>query len=172
MKKHIIKSTVFTVTCMLVFSAGSAFAGTATNPMTVQATVTANCTINTAGLNFGNYDPVVVNATTALQATAQINVVCTNGSAANITLDQGLNPAAGSSAAAPLRQMISGATPLSYSLFQDAADTTTWGNTAATGENLTGSGVSQAFTVFGVVPAGQNVPAGAYTDTVTMTISF
>jgi spore coat protein U-like protein len=167
-----IQAKVFTLACLLVVAAGSAFAGTATSNMSVTATVTANCTITANALNFGAYDPIVANAAAPLNGNTTINVVCTNGSPATVTMDQGLTPAGGSTAAAPLRQMASGGNFLGYFLYQDNANTIVWGNTPGTGEAYTGTGVSTSVNVFGQVPAGQNVPAGSYGDTVVATITF
>jgi spore coat protein U-like protein len=166
------KSKVFTLACLLVLATGSAFAGTATSNMSVTATVTANCTITANALNFGTYDPIVVNAAVPLNGNTTINVTCTNGSPATITLGQGLTPAGGSTAAAPLRQMSNFGLRLAYALFQDNANTIVWGDTAGTGVASNGTGVSVAVNVYGQVAAGQNVPAGAYGDTVVATITF
>lgn len=166
------KSTVLAIACMLIAGASSAFAGTATSNMGVSAIVSANCTISAGALAFGAYDPVVANAATPLPGTATLTVTCTNGAPSTLTLDQGLNPAGGSTNAAPLRQMASGGNFLSYSLFQDNALTVPWGNTAGTGAPYTGTGASGSVTVYGQVAAGQNVPAGTYNDTVVATITF
>jgi spore coat protein U-like protein len=167
------KLNVIVLACILVLAAGSAFAqGTATSNMSVTATVSSNCTIAANALAFGVYDPIVANAAAPLNGSTTINVTCTNGSPTNVTLDQGLNPAGGSTNAAPLRQMASGGNFLSYFLYQDAGFTTVWGNTAGTGVNSTGTGVSVAINLFGQIPAGQNVPAGSYADTVVATITF
>lgn len=166
------KSNLLALACMVILAASSAFAGTATSNLNVSATVTANCLITANALAFGAYDPIVANATTPLNVATTINVTCTNNSAATVTLDQGLTPAAGSTAAAPLRQMAGGGTVLPYSIFQDAAHTIVWGNTAATGVADTGSGVQQTINVFGQIPAAQNVPAASYADTVVATITF
>jgi spore coat protein U-like protein len=173
LKKNMMKLSMLTLACILVLTTGSAFAGTATSSMSVSATVSGNCTIDaSSGLAFGAYDPVVTNATTALNGTATISVTCTNGSPATLTLDQGLNPAGGSTNAAPLRQMASGGNIIGYGLFQDVANTIVWGNTAGTGVAYTGTGVAGSLTVYGQIPAGQNVPAGTYTDTVVATVTF
>jgi spore coat protein U-like protein len=71
--------------------------------------------------------------------------------------------------------MTSGANLLNYNIYTTAARTTVWGNgtggTAAIGG--TGSGVAQAVTVYGRVGSGQtSVPAGAYADTVAVTITY
>ncbi len=166
------KSIILAIASMLVLTATSAFSGTATSNMSVSATVSANCTITAGALAFGAYDPIVANASTPLPGTATLTVACTSGSPATVTLDQGLNPAGGSTNAAPLRQMATGGNFLSYSLFQDNAYSVPWGNTAGTGAAYTGTGASGSITVYGQVAAGQNVPAGTYQDTVVATITF
>ena len=89
-----------------------------------------------------------------------------------MTLGQGANPDGASSDAVPVRQMTDGTNFLTYFLFQETGRTTVWGNTALTGVAHTGTGTLTAITVFGRLGAGQNVPAGSYTDTVVATITF
>lgn len=148
-------------------------AGTATSSLAVTASVSPNCTITTSAVAFGAYDPIVTNATTALDGTGTVSVTCTNESAVAITLDQGANAANGSTDAVPLRQMKdTGADVLAYFLYSDTNRTVVWGNTAPTGVNDTGNGVLQTLTVYGAVTAGQNVPATSYSDTVIATVTF
>ena len=150
-----------------------ATAGTATSNLSVTATVSANCTISTAPVAFGAYDPVVANAATPLNGTGSVSVTCTTGASANITLGQGANPAGGSTNAAPLRQMKDAGTDLlAYGLYQDTGHATVWGNTAGTGVAETGTGAAINVTVYGQIPAGQNVPAASYSDTVVATVTF
>ncbi len=155
--------------------ASPARAGTATSNMAVSMTVAANCTISAGALSFGGYDPITANASTNLNGTAGLSVSCTGGAAGVITLGQGSNGATSSSDSAPLRQASNGAgTPsfLSYALYQDTGRTTVWGNTAGTGASYTGTGSQTLVTVYASVAAGQNVPAGSYSDTVVATVTF
>lgn len=149
-------------------------AATGTNNLAVSATVVANCTISTTPLAFGSYDPVVANATTALDGTGAVTVTCTTGSTAAITLGQGASPVPTTSTdAAPLRRLLNGtANFLTYSLFIDSARTLVWGNDATVDVATTGTGAADAHTVYGRVTAGQNQPAGAYADTVVATVTF
>jgi spore coat protein U-like protein len=172
LRKITVKPILLSIACMLILAGTSAFAGTATSNMSVSATVSANCTISAGAMAFGAYDPVVTNASSPLAGTATLTVACTNGAPATLTMDQGLNPAGGSTNASPLRQMASGGNFLSYSLYQDNAMTVPWGNTGGTGAAYTGTGVSGSVTVYGQVGAGQNVSAGTYNDTVVATITF
>ncbi|MHC5595078.1 MAG: Csu type fimbrial protein [Nostoc sp.] len=160
---------------LIASSAAPAMAGTASTPLGVTATVTANCLISTAPVAFGSYDPVFANASSPLTGTGTVTTTCTDGSAATITLGQGTNAFTGSTDALPLRQVTDGATPtahfLSYSLYQDTTGTV-WGNTSGTGVAVTGSGLPQDNTIHGSIGANQNQPAGLYSDSVLATVSF
>jgi spore coat protein U-like protein len=163
------------VTAALVGSSGS-FAATDTDNLLVSASVTATCTISTAPVAFGAYDPTSV---TALDGTGTVTVLCTNGTAGYITLGEGANADAASTPAVPVRQMAGGAAAagrLAYHLYSEATRTDVWGNTPTTGLNHTGDGTSTAITVYGTIPAEQNVIAGsagtAYADTVVATVEF
>ncbi|MDB6106074.1 MAG: Sigma-fimbriae tip adhesin [Gammaproteobacteria bacterium] len=148
-------------------------AATATSNLAVTASVSANCTIITALVAFGAYDPVSANATTALNGTGTVSVTCTNGATTTVTLGEGANAGGGSTAAAPARRLKDGGTDfLTYSLYTDTGRTAVWGDTAGTGLAHTGTGTLTALTVYGAVNAGQNVPAGNYSDTVVATITF
>src|SRR4029453_7004525 len=89
-----------------IVGANSSIAATDTENLVVSASVTATCTISTAPVAFGAYDPT---AATDLDATGSVTVLCTNGTAGYITLGQGANSDTGSTDAAPLRQMAGGA---------------------------------------------------------------
>jgi spore coat protein U-like protein len=158
---------------LLAIAASSTDAATATSNLSVTASVTANCSISTAPVAFGAYDPVTANAATPLSGTGTVNVTCTNGANTTVTLGQGSNADTGSTDAVPARRLSDGATNfLTYSLFQDAGHTTAWGNTGGTGVANTGTGTQTAITVYGTVAAGQNVPSGNYSDTVVATVTF
>lgn len=152
-----------------------ASAGTGTATFTVTATVINSCTITTNNIAFGNYDPAVATATTAQGA---VNTKCTMGDSVSVALNQGLNPAGGSTAAVPARQMSApGPILLPYHIYTASGGTTEWG-TGTVGTNTppaqTSASVNTAlvFTTYGTILAGVNVPAGNYTDTVTATVTF
>lgn len=158
---------------LLVIAAPVTHAATATANLSVTATVVASCTISASSLAFGSYDPVVTNASSTLDATGTLNVSCTNGSNGTVTLGQGAHFAGGSTDTAPLRRMFDGTTGyLSYALYQDSSRTNVWGNTAGTGVVYSGTGTGGTLTIYGRVAAGQDVPVGAYSDSVVATITF
>lgn len=150
-----------------VLSSGLAHAATQTTTFLVTANVSTNCTIAATDLNFGDYSPT---AASPLDGQSTISVLCTNSTAWNIGLNQGIY----SGATVTTRRM-TGPTPysLQYALYSDSARTVNWGNTVGT-DTVSGSGTggTQNETVYGRIPASQNVGAGGYQDTVTATVTF
>ena len=148
--------------------AAPALAQTATSNLTVSATVAKNCSITTTAVAFGSYDPIVANATTPLDGTGSVVVTCTKGSGSRI--DLGL----GSNAAGSVRRMLGGTDTLTYELYTDTTRSTVWGAGAGAGQTIATAPNKnpRTFTVYGRVPAGQDVGAASYADTVVATINF
>ena len=146
-------------------------AGTDADTLAVTATVQNSCAITGGTLAFGVYD---IASGAAVDASPTVRVACTAGAVTTITLDQGANANAGSSDAAPLRRLSDGVTGfLSYTLYSDAGRATVWGNTGGTGKGYTAVNASASDqTIYGRLAANQEVPTGAYTDTVVATIMF
>lgn len=166
------RCSIFIPSLILSSMAVPVVAQTSTDNLSVTATVIDNCTVSSAAVDFGDYDPADTNAAAAKDGTGTVTVTCTSGTAATITLNQGANPDSGSTDAAPLRCLTDGTNCLRYDLYQDSSRTTVWGNSAATDLEVTGTGASDARTVYGRILGGQNVPAGSYSDTVQVTVSF
>ena len=144
-------------------------AATAQANLSVSATVVSQCTISAPNtLAFGNYDPVSANATTDLDASTTFSVACTKG-APSVWI--GLNT--GANASGSTRRMASGAERLAYEIYSDSGRSSVWGNTSGTGVSYTStSKAATNLTVYGRVPAGQDVGAGSYADTVVATVNF
>ncbi|MBN1959617.1 MAG: spore coat protein U domain-containing protein [Deltaproteobacteria bacterium] len=162
------KISLVTIAFLTAISS-SALAATATANLDVSAVVVNNCSITTAALAFGTYDPIVANAAVDLDATGTVTVTCTQGATTTIGLGLGVN------ASGTQRRMNDGGTGyLEYDLYQDAGRTTSWGDAAP--DLLTPapapSSAPRPFTVYGRVSAGQDVPAGSYNDTVVATVNF
>lgn len=163
---------LFWIGCLVLMNALAAFAGTSTNNVSISVTVNANCTISAGPLAFGNYDPAIANASSALNGTASMSVACTSAAPATILLDQGANANTSSTDSAPLRRLNNGSNFLNYNVYQDSSRSTTWGNTSGTGVAYTGTGSTTSLTAFAAVGGGQTVPAGSYSDTVVVTVTF
>lgn len=156
---------------------GTASAGTATTALAVSATVVNNCTITTAPLAFGTYDTV---GGAALNGTGTVTVACTSGATSTIGF------ALGGHASGSVRRMSDVAVVnfLSYEIYQPPSNTpgaacsfpgtTVWGTAGANLLSLSAapSKAGRTYNICGTINAGQDVPAGGYSDTVNATVTF
>ena len=144
-------------------------AQTATASLTVSASVTKNCTITTAPVTFGAYDPVAANATAPLDAIGSVTVACTKGAVAKVGLNGGAN------AQGTTRRMGQGtAEYLTYEIYKDTTHATIWGDTADTALDIPAAPNRnpRTFTAYGRIAAAQDAAVGNYTDTVVATVNF
>lgn len=147
-----------------------AMAGQSTATMPITASVAPVCVVTSGSLNFGPYDPIVVNATTPRDATGLLSLQCVRNTTYWVAISQGQN------GTATERKMkdVAGPTLLTYELYTDAARTTVWNAnnpTNTVGGTATGNGAI-TLTVYGRIPPGQDVVASSYADTVNVTVNF
>ena len=182
MKKYTLTASLLsTFFISSVFGQGLS-GGSATTNISVTARVAQVCSVSTStNLNFASYDPVNVNAITALNSTAQISIACTKGSTGvTVGLGYGVAPSG-------TQRTMTGTTSggiLQYNIFQPPTlvagavctfpGKTAWGNTTSTSIALSNAPDSQvrSYNICGTIPAGQSVAADAYSDTITATINF
>ncbi len=150
------------------FMPTAAMADTASSSLSVSATVTKNCTVSTSPINFGS-----INTTTgaAVGGTGGLSIVCTSGT----DWDASAGVGAGSGASFSERFMGSGGNVLGYNLYTDSGYSSVWGDGTASTVLVsdTGSGVAQSVTIYGRVGSGQtSVPAGSYSDSVSVTVTY
>lgn len=146
-------------------------AATVAGALVLSAVVPAHaaCTISSTPLVFGTYN---VFAVTPLDSTGSVTLHCTaTDKDIVITLDRGGAPTFNP------RRMLNGAEQLDYNLYLDAARTTIWGDgTGGTqifaNHNPQGNNRDIVLPIYGRIPAGQDVRAGTYTNTITVTIQF
>ena len=171
----------------LLLSAAPAPCGTFTTgaaTVSVNTTVSSNCTISATPITFGSYDPIGANSASgiALTAPGTISLTCLKGSSPTIGLGQGNN----FSGTRRLNDASSGDF-LDYELYQPSAATpsaactysgTIWGTSGTYGTTFTPSATWSAsftfsFSVCGSVPLGQDPSVGTgYLDTVVATVNF
>jgi len=179
---HTKRVLYFPLATVLLTLSSISFAGLTSTPIPVTATITQGCLISTtSALAFSAYDPIGTNLSVPLNATGAISVTCTKG-ATGLTIGMDL----GSHVAGAQRQMIGTVSTnlLSYNIFQPPSGvpgtactfpgTTAWTTTGSGLLTLPSppSNVARLFNVCGTIPAGQNVSADAYADTVNATINF
>lgn len=132
------------------------------------------CNVTATGMNFGGYN---IFAATALDSTATVSVTCNvppQNPQAPLAVTVSLST--GNSGTFTQRALRSaGPGNLGYNLYTNASFSTIWGDGSGS------SSVLSAFvhrdmplnaTIYGRVPAGQNVRAGSYSDTITVAIDY
>lgn len=137
-------------------------------PFTVNGSVPNTCTLTpkpVPDLNFGNVAGLI---TANVDRTTSIGLQCTGRTPWQIGLNNGLN------ANGTVRRMRSAAGQfVTYEIYRDAARNQRWGNTLNTDTlSGTGTGLSQSLTAHGRVAPQAAVPAGSYSDTITVTVTY
>ncbi|RLJ63717.1 Csu type fimbrial protein [Sulfurisoma sediminicola] len=138
------------------------------------ASAASSCTMAISPVAFGGYD---VFSATARDSSGTILVTCARAGGPNPTVTIAIGPGmyGGSTSTRKMKQG-SGSDLLSYNLFQDAARTVLWGQIVGTdafrqGLSVPNNGSAQlSVTVYGRIPAGQNVNVGTYSDSVVVSV--
>jgi len=127
----------------------------------VLADVPANCLLETSDLDFGRTGLIGDN----IDADTAFDLTCTAGTDYTISIDGG---GAGDPANRVLR---SGNNTVSYDLYSDHQRTDRWGTDTGSVVDGDGDGTVQTYDVYGRIPP-QPAAAGAYSDTVVVTIAY
>lgn len=122
----------------------------------------ATCTLEAQGVSFGSYD---FQSTQSLDSVGHVSVTCDVDTSYSIAL----SPGAGSYAT---RLMQNGPHQLAYNLYTDVIHSAVWGDGSANSDLINGSGTTADYPVYGSIPAGQNPYVGAYSDIVTVVLTF
>jgi spore coat protein U-like protein len=126
-----------------------------------------------SNIAFGNYN--VYNASTTLSNGTMV-VSCSagvpnGGLSVTISLNRGVN-----STSFPNRYLASGSALLSYNIYQNAALTVIWGDgtggTQTSTVTIASTSSPVTLTMYGSIPAGQDVTVGSYSDTITATLTY
>lgn len=141
------------------------------------AAAAVSCTVSATGPLFGIYNPL---SATPTYANGQVQATCTLLSGGATTVNLVSSYSTGHSGSYALRSMAAGTNILHYNLFFDAAYTQIRGD--GTGGSQTGGASfsltpgnptqSTTSTIYGRIPASQDVAAGAYTDTIIVTVTY
>jgi spore coat protein U-like protein len=132
------------------------------------ATVSNFCTVSANNINFGASVGIL---SSAIPASAQISATCTAGDSYTIALNQGTT----SGASLSNRLMAgSGSAVVQYGLYTSGSYSTVWGDGSPGTGTLggTGTGSTQYYTVYGLVPAQTTPAPNTYSDLVTVTVSY
>jgi len=142
-----------------------------------QVNAAVTCTVSATGPAFGTYNPLSPSPTLA---NGTVTATCTLSGNTSTTVNITSTYSTGSSGTYSLRTMKSGTNKLNYNLYFDTAFTQIRGD--GTGGSQTG-GATMTLTrtsrtdeasspIYGRIPAGQDVAAGNYSDTIVVTIIY
>jgi len=169
---------------VLAMSGETALATTTSGKVTLTAQVVASCAVSNGSINFGSYNP----ASTPTAQTGTFSVTCTNSLPYGLSLDAGANAmgplnawnaqhnayladqalptptgvpdAVGAAPAVGGSYLASGSNKLNYSIASTIP------------ASATGSGAAQTYTFDATIAGSQLVPAGSYTDDVSLTVTY
>ena len=141
------------------------------------AATTVNCTASASGIAFGIYNPL---SALADASTGTLKVTCSGSGtgSANVTVNVTLS--SGLSGSYATRKMFSGANVLDYNIYWSTAYNQIVGD--GTGGSFAGSAGPFVVTAggsnfatgtfYGRIPASQDVAPGAYSDLITVTVTY
>ncbi len=133
----------------------------------------AACTVSASNLSFGQYLP---SSGSAVDTTGNVAVTCSG--LLSVLVGYTISLSTGASGSYAARALNSGANSLAYNLYTNLLRTTVWGNGSGS-STVSGSILVQLVvpttnnhTVYGRIPASQNVAPGSYSDTITVTVNY
>jgi len=132
-------------------------------------TLAQSCDINVTPMAFGSLDGFPA---TVVDSAGSVNINCDPQVSYLIRMDAGRNSNGGFT----VRKMIllGGSETMEYNLYRDSSRTMIWGDGTGGSSIVTGmgAGVTQDVPVYGRIHAGQNLMAGKYTDSITVTVEW
>ena len=153
----------FAVACFLILSVADAYAA---------------CTVSTTPVSFGSYD---VLSPTPLDSNGSVTVDCGIGAAppnppVDVLITMGQSPNSGSFSPRKMKNAM-GPDLLNYNLYSDSTRISIWGDgiggtSVVTLRKVNKNAPPVVITVYGRIPAGQDVSAGSYSDTLIVTITW
>ena len=145
--------------------------------MSVRAATTVSCTVTAGSIAFGIYNPL---ATTSNASSGSLRIDCSGKGTGSAQVTANLTLSAGLSGSYATRTMLSGINKLNYNIYWSTAYNQIMGD--GTGGSFGGSagpftvpagGTNSATgTMYGLVPASQDVAPGSYMDTIVVTVTY
>ena len=138
---------------------------------------TVSCSVSAPNVSFGSYD---VFAGSPITSTTTISVTCTLTGNGTESFDYAIALSPGFSNSFVQRTMTSGANALGYNLYSNSTRTTVWGDGSGAAPTVSGTMTlkksapthTDSPTVYGSVPALQDVGVGAYADNITIIVTY
>ncbi len=132
----------------------------------------AACNVTATGISFGNYD---VFATAPVDSTGSVTVTCDDIPPASPVI--AIGPGAAGTFLPRRMRHASLLAVLDYNIFTSPSMAAVWGDgtggtTTVPAGRVPRSRPPRPITIYGRIPAGQNVPAGTYGDTLVVTVTW
>ncbi len=164
-----LRTRALTVFCAAVYTVGAAAsANAATNvaTLTVNATINNNCVVATQPAALAMTYDTVQNLGT--MGTSSFTYTCTKNGSISVT------PASTNVASGSNWEAVNGTNDLLYLLYNDSACSVKQLTNGTVEALASGTGAVQTYNICATpnTTSQQNLPAGAYTDTVTFTFNF
>ena len=143
----------------------------------IEAATIVNCTASASGIAFGIYNPL---SATGTASTGTIRVNCTGSGTGAATVTLNVTLSTGLSGSYATRKMFSGSNPLNYNIYWSSA----YNQIVGDGSGGSFAGSTAPFTVraggsnfatgtlYGLIPASQDVAPGGYNDVITVTVTY
>lgn len=132
------------------------------------------CLVSSSGVAFGTYAPF---APTGTSSTGTVSVTCQPIAA--VGLSYSIQISAGGGGGFNSRSLSAGSGRLAYQLYTSTARNTPWGDgtdgTAIVSDVIQLSlltTVTRSYTIYGLIPARQMAPPGAYADVLTLMLVY
>jgi len=142
-------------------------------PLSAQAI--AECSVAASSTVFGGYS---FSNTAPTNVAGNVQVSCSLIGLLSLLVSYDISLSTGASSSYAPRKMANGANWLKYNLYKDASRSAIWGNSTS-GTSIVSDGylvglltTVRNYAVYGQIPAGQNVPAGVYSDTIVVTVNY
>lgn len=157
----------FIAATLALGATSAASAATTSTTLAASTTVAAKCySLTATAIAFDAYEP---DAAAASTKSTTITAYCTKGTPLTVSLDKGAN---GASTSARKLLLSGGSDELSYQLYSDVNAATVWDDNDGKVSG-TGNGLNQlSYTVYGKIPAKQDVSPGSYADSVQVTVTY
>ena len=158
------------VSLVLLCACSSAAYADTSATLSVSASIVAGCLVNSTGglygnLNFGTYSALSTAAVTVALA-GGVTLQCTPGVSVSMQVNGGLNNVSGRHL-----KIGSGTAQIAYQLFQDAARTQSLGIAQSVNVPYTNANAI-SLPIYGYVLLPGNQPAGTYSDTLQVQLSY
>ena len=133
----------------------------------VTAHIVPSCSLTVGNLDFGRIATTIENP---VHSQANISITCSSGAPYSVTLGPGYGPGVTDPRE---RKMTNGADALSYGLYHDPGNSSSWGWSQNVDDHQgTGTGSTQSLTVYGRINPGQTPNVGTYSDSVVVTVIY